>query len=542
MSNVSQERLTFYTRHYQALAEPMLALMRHGIRVDVEAMRDIRATTWLQCRRIQRELDEATGALTCDCGHRLVQHPVRRVNKYANVLKKDGKPRKAKFVDTQPCHRCECAAFKPVGASLHAETDLSPQRICHFLYTTWQLPKQHKRGEPGLTADEITLRKLRLRIQGMIDKPMRKPKPNTPRWKTNPEPLARCIDLILLHRERFKSLQYVNEDAVDIDGRLRCMYKVTTQPGRLASSENPFGTGYNLQNIPRGEMRRIFLPDPGHVLVECDFSQIEDRIVKVKSGDPAAIELARMHPSVYDAHSAAAQRMFALVLGVPENEVDVKVEVVPGSSRRQLAKPARHGANYGEGANKLQDSLLKDGVVLPIALCKRLLDAAREAYVLAYQLRVRKHILHDHQLVSSWGRVLDFRGLRLNDDTYRRGYAFWAATENADNLNQLGLVPLYRFIRDNGLASRILLQVHDSLVVSCPPDEAYDIMAFMRESMEQTREYEGVSLSVPVEFKLGSRWAVAKQTPNGVVWKTEHEWNKLPDRDVVTSAAKELAK
>ena len=64
--------------------------------------------------------------------------------------------------------------------------------------------------------------------------------------------------------------------AWDRDGRIRCQYKFTTISGRLASSKNPRGKGYNLQN-PDREIRDTFLPDEGKVFVKIDMSQIEDR-------------------------------------------------------------------------------------------------------------------------------------------------------------------------------------------------------------------------------------------------------------------------
>lgn len=505
----------FYVRHYFRLAPVLLDLMRHGIRVDRPQLAARYTALRSECTAIQLKLDDAVGVNTCACGcpeahHQAVCLPPQ--------LTKAGKPKKRQPPPQYPCNGCadwcgdelrrhRCEDFRPSNPSLFGEKDLSSQRIIQYLYHDLRLPKQRVRGEDEdtLTANEVALRKLLIKVSNTT--PLVRPTPRTEPWKVRLDHCKRVLTLLLEHREKAKLATYCEPSKLDPDGRLRCMYKINTDPGRLSSAKNPMGTGYNLQNVPRGPMRACYLPDEGCILLAVDYSQSESRFVKALSKDPEAIRQARLRPDEWDDHSEGARRMFSRVLGIPESEVDVKAEVVPGTTRRQLAKPVRHGVNYGEGAIKIQESLLKDGVVLSVKLCEQLLHAAQEPYVLAFQRETRRMIMRQYTLVNSWGRTIDFTGARLNDTTYRAGYAWRGASENADALNQLGLIPLHRYIAREDLRSRINLQVHDELVISVFPDEAWDILTFLVASMETERDIFGVPLSIPAEPKMGLTWA-----------------------------------
>lgn len=527
--------IKFYRRTYQSIAPILLAMMRHGIRVDMREAKRQRLSLMREKMRAQEELAELVGANECRCSHGRKCHPIKQVNVHDGLLRKDGKPRAVKWKDTQPCTLCSCTTFTPRHQPLHARSDLASGRVVRFLYTTLGFPKIKKRGENTLTADEVAIRKCLLRATNLL-----KPKPrSTKKWEREPLHAIKCLATILRYREYGKLADFVHPDNFDIDERVRSFYKVTTETGRLASAQNPLKTGMNMQNLvrpskqhPHTWIRKCFLPDKGHVWLEVDSSQIEDRITKVLSKVPSAIKAARMHPTVFDAHSAGAQAIFGKVLGCPPHEVDVKVEVSPGNTRRQIAKPVRHGANYGLGPTKLQEQLLKEGVVLSKALCADLLAAAQDETVKSYQRETRKRILRKRALTNSYGRTLDFHGCYMNDETYRRGYAFRAASENADHTNQDGLIPLWEYITSKGMESRILTQTHDSISVSCPPEEVWEVAAFLQQVMEAPREYEGVALSVPIGFKVGANWMCSPG----------YEYARLPERAELEKVARELVR
>jgi len=113
--------------------------------------------------------------------------------------------------------------------------DFSKDKLMRFFYETLGLPKQFKlsKGVKGrkrsVSLDEGSIRKM------------------TARW---PMKIGNWGNLLLAYREKKKELDYL-KGAWDSDGRMRCSYKMLTEAGRLASSKNPRGSGYNLQNIKR---------------------------------------------------------------------------------------------------------------------------------------------------------------------------------------------------------------------------------------------------------------------------------------------------
>ena len=116
----------------------------------------------------------------------------------------------------------------------------------------------------------------------------------------------------------------------------------------------------------------------------------------------------------------------------------------------------------------------------------------------------------------------------LNDELFRGAYNFLPQSECAELTNVGTFVPLSRWIKKEKLHSRIRLQEHHALVCSCPDDEAYDVAVFMKEHFEVEREYDGVALSVPVEFGVGPNYGEKK------------ELRELPERSVFERLIKDF--
>jgi len=146
---------------------------------------------------------------------------------------------------------------------------------------------------------------------------------------------------------------------------------------------------------------------------------------------------------------------------------------------------------------------------------------------------VEKQIIGAGILANSWGRMIDFTGYMVDNNLFRKGYSFYLQSENADLIQQLGYKPIYAFIKDNHLRSRINLQVHDELIFSCPYEEAYIIGKTLVKSLETPRKIMGNWLSVPANFSIGLTW----DSLDCVEFKTfpeegefEHEVKKLIER------------
>lgn len=373
------------------------------------------------------------------------------------------------------CIRLQDTLTTLAGEPLFTKKSLSTKKVSKFLYETLKLPKTIIKGKT--TVNEVALRRMAIK------------------HKTNGI-ATKAIGAILDHRRKFQLGTFLQDEKCDGDNRLRCTYKFTTEFNRLASSKNPRGTGRNLQNIDR-EILDIFVPDPGCIMLECDLSQAEDRIVKCLAfnitGNTALLQRARSMPWENDEHKRAAVAVFHTAINAVTKD------------QRYLAKRVRHASNYGMHGKRLSDELLKDGYTYTPEECQAMIDDLLNADhdILDWQKATRREIIEHKCLTNSWGRVMDFSYERLDDELFRRGYAFRPQSEVGMLLNQYGLRPCYEYIRDNNLRAKINMQVHDALKISCPPDEALEIAVLLKRSLERPRFYGPTKLTIPCEFKLG---------------------------------------
>ncbi|MCH7759816.1 hypothetical protein IIA15_00220, partial [candidate division TA06 bacterium] len=379
------------------------------------------------------------------------------------------------------------------GEKLHAKKDLSSKRVQKFLYETLKIPKVISRKTGKATADEVAIRRLVLR---------------------HPKKAKIPGELILEHRRKKKLTEFLEETRSDEDGRIRCSYGLTTNTLRFKSSKNPMNGGANLQNQDR-EIRDIFIPDLGCILLEGDLSQAESRRVYAYTGDEKLIELARTMPWEYDGHRDNA----SLIYGITAEKVTKK--------QRYLGKKAAHAGHYGMHGFTLSDELLKDGDVYTPKECQTLIDSYLDARmpIRGWQKETRMEILRNRILANAFGWDISFKYDLLNDKIFREGYAFRPQSDVAMILNLWGLIPVFEFLKFLDPRCKVNLQVHDSLVISTPPEFAYSIASYMRKSLERNLPCNGVDLTIPVEFKLGSSW------------KFELEYKRLPSKKEFTEAA-----
>ena len=376
------------------------------------------------------------------------------------------------------------------GIDLFAKKDFSPKKLREY-FISLKVPKQMKlrKSTEGKkkteTLDEGALRTIATRIT--------KPKGQTKKQYAESQEAAR----LLIKFRRDRKVSDFMKGAWDKDGRIRCQYKFQTEAGRFASSKNPKRTGYNLQNVDR-EIRDTFVPDEGCVFIKCDLSQIEDRIVKMWTRSDRLVVLANLHPSEYDCHRHNAAIIFR------KSETDIT------SNERYLAKRGVHAAERGMGGKKLAEELLKDfDYVVSARECQRMIDAFfKEFHEIpeVYFRTIREKVMKDKGLVSNWGREWQCTYDRFDDNLYRRAYSFNPQADAADWLNQWGLKPLHYLLAHSEMKSCVNLQVHDELIVSCPPAEAYTITLFLTKMLEQPRYYFGNQLIVPACVTVAKTW------------------------------------
>ena len=303
--------------------------------------------------------------------------------------------------------------------------------------------------------------------------------------------------LILNYRElqKLKST-YVDVLPLEVNrqtGRIHTSFnQVGAQTGRLASSDP------NLQNIPvrspRGEaMRRAFIPAPGWKFVVADYSQIELRLMAHLSGDPAFIEAFRQGDDIH-------RQTAAIIFGVTLAEVTGEM--------RGRAKTINFGTIYGQG---------------PFALSKMLGITQEEAkrFIGDYFLRfagVRVFLDRQVEIAREKGYVETLFGRRryiaeINDRNFNiRAFGERTAQNtplqgSAADLIKMAMVRIHHALPAAGLQARLLLQVHDELVVEAPAAEAAEAARVVREHMENA-----ATLDVPllVSVGIGDNWVDAK--------------------------------
>lgn len=356
-------------------------------------------------------------------------------------------------------------------------------------------------GEPTLNVNssrqlgEVLFAKMRI-----VEKPK---KTKTKQFCTDEEYLQgfahqyEIVDLILQYRG-VKKLLSTYVDALPllvnpVTGHIHTSYnQAVTATGRL-SSANP-----NLQNIPVREqigrpIREAFIPsDDGHLLLSADYSQVELRIMAHLSGDESLRE-AFMHGE--DIHAATAAKIF----GKPIDEVT--------SEERRRAKTANFGIIYGISAFGLSQRL-----DIPRSEAKALIDGYFASYpkVKEYMERVTGQARRDGYVTTLFGRRR-----YLNDINSRNVNARGLAERNAINapiqggaadIMKIAMIEVARRFREEGIGSRIILQVHDEIVVDMLASERERVERIVREAMEGA-----ASLTVPliVDCGVGRNWLEA---------------------------------
>ena len=279
---------------------------------------------------------------------------------------------------------------------------------------------------------------------------------------------------------------------ISADGRIHTNFQMTvTATGRLSSTEP------NLQNIPvrrelGAQIRRMFVASPGKVLVDADYSQIELRLLAHIAIDETMIAAFR---SGEDIHAVTASQVF----GVP------LAEVTP--LQRSHAKAVNFGIVYGISAFSLAQDI---GVFQNEA--KAYMDSYFAKYhgVRAYMTRVVEQAKADGYVTTLFGRRRDLPELKSSNFNLRsfgeRVALNMPIQGTAADIIKAAMVRVDARMRAEHLQARLLLQVHDELIVECPAAEAETVKAILVDEMEHVVDYR---VPLLVDAKIGASWAEA---------------------------------
>ena len=306
----------------------------------------------------------------------------------------------------------------------------------------------------------------------------------------------KIIALILRYREVEKLRGTYGApliDAVQSDGRIHATFhQMVARTGRLSSD------GPNLHNIPvrSKEGRRLryaFLPSEGWELAVSDYNQIELRILAHLSQDSG---LLAAFASNEDVHRAIAASVFG---GAP---ADVLAE------QREQAKAVSYGLAYGMEAFGLSRRL---GV--PVSVAKEIMDKYFSGFpsLRAYMDQTIKDIRAKGYSRTEFGRIRPFPDIATATGPQRQAAERQAMNSGiqglAADIFKSALVRLDRQLRAEGLRARLILQVHDEVVVEAPHEEKDRVEAVILDALTNA-----ASLTVPLEVTLhwGENWAAAK--------------------------------
>ncbi len=346
----------------------------------------------------------------------------------------------------------------------------SPKQLAEVLFERLGLPAGRK-GKTGYSTDRKVLRSL--------------------------EGAHPIVPLIGRYRELVKldgTYLAALPDLVDpVDGRLHTTFNQTVaETGRL-SSTNP-----NLQNIPvrteaGREIRDAFVASDGMVLMSCDYSQVELRILAHCSGEPA---LREAFAAGQDVHAATAAEVF-----------DVPLEGMPRDVRDR-AKAVNFGIIYGISDFGLSEQLAisradaREYIATYLARYPRveafvastIAEATEEGFVTT--LLGRRRAIPELSARTQQQRQL---GERLAVNTVIQG--------SAADIIKIAMIRAHRAIAESGTGARLVLQIHDELLIECPPAELDEVRALTVEAM--TGAY-ALDPPLAVDVGVGSTWLATK--------------------------------
>ena len=320
-------------------------------------------------------------------------------------------------------------------------------------------------------------------------------------WSTNADVLDKLrgkhpiVDEVLEYRMLTKLKSTYADGLLKViapDGRIHTSFQMTvTATGRLSSTEP------NLQNIPirrslGAQIRNMFVASPDKVLVDADYSQIELRLLAHISGDET---MRAAFLSGEDFHTVTASNVF----NVPIEEVTPTL--------RSRAKAVNFGIVYGISAFSLAQDI---GVYQNEA--KAYMDAYLSKYhgVRDYMKNIVAQAKADGYVETLYKRrryLPELKSANFNMRSFGERVALNMPVQGtAADIIKLAMVNVYRRLRDEKLCAKLILQVHDELIVECPAEEAERVRAILCEEMEHA-----VSLTVPltVEANIGHSWAEA---------------------------------
>lgn len=373
----------------------------------------------------------------------------------------------------------------------HEINPQSPKQLLNFFYSDLGIPGIKALGTESLTTNSPAMALIAER-----------------------EPLLKPLcQLIVELRSIGVFLSTFIDAQLDSDGRMRCSFSIAGPiTYRFSSSENAFGSGMNLQNIPVAEkakikdanyiklpnVRKLFIPDPGYTFFDMDLDRADLQVVIWEADDNDMKKALRLG---LDMHCVNAVDVFS-IKGIP---VDELAESHPnykehrakiGEARRGKTKAGVHATNYGIGDRKLAQTL---GITV--------LEASRfRADWFAAHPGIRKWHLRVEQALATKGYIENKFGMRL----YNFGrpnlpeFLGWIPQSTVAGVINRALVNIDEAEQRGGTNIQLLIQVHDSLAGQFPTAETEKSLADLRRLARIIVPYDD-PLLIPVGIKVSKK-------------------------------------
>ena len=281
---------------------------------------------------------------------------------------------------------------------------------------------------------------------------------------------------------------YISED-----GRIHGKFNQTiTATGRISSTEP------NLQNIPvrmelGRQIRKVFVPKEGYVFTDADYSQIELRILAHMSGDERLIEAYR---ESRDIHATTASQVFHVPLE----------EVTP--LQRRNAKAVNFGIVYGISAFGLSEDLS-----ISRKEAKEYIERYFETYpkVKEFLDSLVKQGKEQGYVTTLYGRrrpIPEFKSSNFMPRQFGERVAMNSPIQGtAADIMKIAMIAVDRELRKRGLSSRIVLQIHDELLIETANNEVEEVKEILTDKMKHAAD---LRVSLEVDAKTGASWFDAK--------------------------------
>ncbi len=278
------------------------------------------------------------------------------------------------------------------------------------------------------------------------------------------------------------------------DGRIHSSFnQMVTVTGRLSSTEP------NLQNIPvrqelGSEIRHMFVAKEGCVLLDADYSQIELRVLAHIAQDERMIEA---FSNGEDIHTVTASQVFQVPPG----------EVTPGM--RRAAKAVNFGIVYGISAFSLAED-----VGVSVAEAGRYIESYLEKYagVRKYMDEIRKKAKEDGYVTTLLGRrryLPELKSVNFNIRSFGERVALNTPVQGtAADIIKIAMVNVYKRLERESLRSKLILQVHDELIIETCLDEQETVEKLLREEMEGALR---LKVALLADVSSGETWYDAKK-------------------------------